>query len=218
MRNFTIFSPNTIRKIKVMKIKKMVGGTFNSKIIDIGSADGSFASLLLRHNNFVAVDMDEESMKKNCAKRKIIMKISDRLPFKDNSFDYVLCFEFLEHQKRNTAIKIIREIYRILKEDGVFVFSTPNYLRLTTFFRDLVGKKRKYPIPVGRLEGIEHRDFHYYEFSIPELREILKRVGFKKIIMKSIFIHIPFTKIILPFTFPGGNTIIGVAFKGVNNG
>ncbi len=46
-----------------------------------------------------------------------------RMPFADNTFDCVFCFETIEHVENPfTAIK---EIYRVLKPGGIFIGSTP---------------------------------------------------------------------------------------------
>ncbi|UCD07059.1 MAG: class I SAM-dependent methyltransferase [Candidatus Aenigmatarchaeota archaeon] len=49
---------------------------------------------------------------------------NDKLPFKDNTFDTVFCFQKLEQIPEN--IKILQEIRRVLKDGGVFYFVTKN--------------------------------------------------------------------------------------------
>ena len=54
------------------------------------------------------------------------------LPFLDNSYDFILCNHVLEHIVDDN--KAIRELYRVLKKNGVGVFQVPiDYNRDTTF-------------------------------------------------------------------------------------
>ena len=46
------------------------------------------------------------------------------IKFPDNSFDYVISFQVIEHIKRD--VDFVSEVYRVLKPNGVFIVSTPN--------------------------------------------------------------------------------------------
>jgi SAM-dependent methyltransferase len=54
------------------------------------------------------------------------------LPFLDNSYDLILCNHVLEHIVDDN--KAIRELYRVLKKNGIGIFQVPiDYNRDTTF-------------------------------------------------------------------------------------
>lgn len=46
------------------------------------------------------------------------------LPFKDNTFDYVLCNDVLEHVN---FVKVLKDIHRILKKGGICEIRTPHF-------------------------------------------------------------------------------------------
>ncbi len=46
------------------------------------------------------------------------------LPFEDESFDYVISFQVIEHIKRDEAF--VTEVHRVLRPGGKFIVSTPN--------------------------------------------------------------------------------------------
>lgn len=47
-------------------------------------------------------------------------------PFEDNSVDAIRAFDFLEHIDQSKSVLLIEEIYRILKDDGIFEFLVPS--------------------------------------------------------------------------------------------
>ena len=54
------------------------------------------------------------------------------LPFLDNSYDFILCNHVLEHIINDN--KAMRELYRVLKKNGIGIFQVPmDYNRNTTF-------------------------------------------------------------------------------------
>ena len=76
----------------------------------------------LLEENFNFKDFDEDSLEKSCT-----FGVTDarKLPFRDSSFDYVICSEVLEHIIEFE--EVIEEINRILKPGGVFSASVPKF-------------------------------------------------------------------------------------------
>jgi len=65
-----------------------------------------------------------------------------RLPFPDDFFDFVTAHDLIEHIPRiaykgdercSPFIFLMSEIYRVLKDDGVFLSHTPSYPRIAAF-------------------------------------------------------------------------------------
>ena len=56
------------------------------------------------------------------------------LPFKDNSYDVILCNHVLEHIPDDT--KAMQELYRVMKPGGWGIFQIPQDLNRTTTFED----------------------------------------------------------------------------------
>ena len=65
----------------------------------------------------------------------------ERIPFDDNSFDYITAYDLIEHIPRysdseNSStpfIQFMNECYRVLKKDGIFLSMTPVYPYLGAF-------------------------------------------------------------------------------------
>lgn len=94
-------------------------------------------------------------------------------PYANKSFDVVIFGEIIEHLL-NDPLKVLREIKRVLKPDGILVLTTPNVARLENVARLIAGANIYDPYsgygPYGR---------HNREFNRHELALLLDYVGFK---------------------------------------
>lgn len=52
------------------------------------------------------------------------------LPFEDNTFEYVLCNDVLEHVD---VAKVLKEIHRVLKNDGIVEIRVPHFTSANNF-------------------------------------------------------------------------------------
>ena len=95
-------------------------GAYTYADVDVFGFDMSQEDVLKAKENFK--DFDEDSLEKSCT-----FGVTDarKLPFRDSSFDYVICSEVLEHIIEFE--KVIEEINRILKPEGVFSASVPKF-------------------------------------------------------------------------------------------
>lgn len=95
-----------------------------SRILDVGGGTGIFFQFLngnISYSNYFNSDYSFEMLKKSPFQN--INAVGDFLPFKYNSFDYVVCSEVLEHVIDKVAV--LNECYKVLKEDGLFLLTTP---------------------------------------------------------------------------------------------
>jgi len=98
-------------------------------------------------------------------------KIGDikNLPFKNQSFDVVTALEVMEHiDDYSTAL---REVHRVLKQNGIFVMTTPHN---TFFFRIFWNIWEK-------TFGRKWKDTHLTFFKKEEWLDILRKSGIFKI-------------------------------------
>jgi SAM-dependent methyltransferase len=56
----------------------------------------------------------------------ILHDIRKKLPFKDNSVDFIYTAHVIEHLKKYECINCLKECYRILKKDGIIRIVTPD--------------------------------------------------------------------------------------------
>ncbi|MHA1106763.1 MAG: class I SAM-dependent methyltransferase [Promethearchaeota archaeon] len=67
-----------------------------------------------------------------------------RLPYRDDSFDFISALDVLEHIKDD--IKAVSEINRIIKKGGIVVITVPHRTRYYTYQDKLIGHYRRYEI------------------------------------------------------------------------
>lgn len=175
---------------EVANILKTAGAR---KVLDFGCGPGSFLSILANEVPGIdAVGVDIASPQIEFAAKNIAAKHpgnirfqlldAERLPYPDGSFDAVTCIEVIEHIHPFLAAKILAEARRVLKPDGVFVLTTPNYRSL-------------WPLIEWALEKaspVKYHDQHISKFTPNSLVKFLEACGFEATGINSIFVFAPF--------------------------
>ncbi len=106
--------------------------------LDIGSGAGDLVKLFKKQLNTKSscCDYTNELMQLPGQKVDIVdLNTKRELPYQDNTFDIVTATEVIEHLEDFRAI--LREMYRVLKPEGICVISTPNILNLNSRLRNL---------------------------------------------------------------------------------
>ncbi|MCE7505198.1 class I SAM-dependent methyltransferase [Polynucleobacter sp. IMCC30063] len=97
---------------------------------------------------------------------------SENFPYEDALFDIVIFTEIIEHLTINPC-RVLREIKRILKPEGVLILTTPNVARLENVARLCAGDNIYDPY-----SGYGTYGRHNREYNLQELITLLKYVGF----------------------------------------
>lgn len=84
------------------------------EILDIGSARWNYPKEHFHKGKVTTLDIEPPA--------DVIGDVVN-LPFKENTFDFVICLETLEHVKN--PFRAMDEIYRVLKPSGKFIGSAP---------------------------------------------------------------------------------------------
>lgn len=92
------------------------------------------------------------------------------LPFKDNSFNFILCNHVLEHIPDDT--KAMKELYRVLSPGGIAILQIPQELNRATTFEDnsITSKKERARI-FGQYDHVRVYGRDYFDK--------LRSIGFK---------------------------------------
>ena len=95
-------------------------------ILEIGTGTGYGIDIIApRCRRFVTMDKTRsEELAAMPENVEFVQATVPPLPFADESFDYVVSFQVIEHIKRDK--EFVREVHRVLKKGGKFIVSTPN--------------------------------------------------------------------------------------------
>lgn len=126
-----INNAETKKRLKVVFLDLLKGVSLkNKKFLEIGCGLGYFSlEALNRAAKVTAVDVGKNLVaitKNRVRKGKFIVASASELPFRNNSFDIVLCTEVIEHVDNQKAA--FKEMFRVLKKGGYLVLTTPNKL------------------------------------------------------------------------------------------
>jgi len=127
-----LYLSNHFNKSRFDFFKNYVPNWKGIKVLDVGCGGGLACEFLAKLGaNVSGIDLSINSIKaaQEHAKSSNLeinyqCGVAENLPYNENTFDIVLCFDVLEHV---ADLKIvISEIYRVLKKDGIFLFDTVN--------------------------------------------------------------------------------------------
>ena len=109
-------------------LKPFLAELRKSRVLEIGCGNGSMTGYLKSLGvNIVGIDMNKEyikNAKKRFGEENFKLMKGEDLEFEDNTFDIVLSFDLLEHIP--DIVEHLKEVKRVLKEDGEYLFQTPN--------------------------------------------------------------------------------------------
>lgn len=161
------------------------------RVLEIGFGDGYGANLLAQGAaQLIAIDNNEKTVShaKNKYKRENLEFLLNKtilLPFPDAYFDKVVSFHVIEHIQEDTTV--VAEVYRVLKNGGKFIVSTPNKI-----YRVKEGYKPWYK-------------FHVREYTPNEFKNLLC-TSFNAISLK--FVSVPLSFFDMEIKFSRIATII----------
>ena len=138
------------------------------KILDIGVGTGEDLVVIKRFGDVYAIDVDENALNLVSTKHVAEKKYGDicNIPYSDNEFDVVVCFDVLEHIEKDQ--KAVDEIYRVLKPGGYFVFTVPAFNSLYSCHDKVLQHFRRYnkKTIAQILKKFEKKELAYWFFFL----------------------------------------------------
>lgn len=99
----------------------------NLKILDAGCGPGAALLYLSEFGDVVGVDISGNALKFAKKRGKVIKGDIMTLPFKNATFDVVVCLDVLYHIWVKDKKKAISEFHRVLKKNGTLLLREPAY-------------------------------------------------------------------------------------------
>ena len=143
MKNITKEKPSTklhgrtLYSAQLMKNEDIV----KKKILDIGCGYGWSILYSLKKGaaSITGTELslkDLNTAKKHISNKKVSLTTTPditKLPFHNEEFDTITCWETIEHMPRKKLSAFFKEIQRILKPNGTMYLSTPYHTAFNTF-------------------------------------------------------------------------------------
>lgn len=185
------------RFVPYQKILELASPIKSKKILDVGCGSGELDEVMAkRGGNVIGLDESEKWIA-HCEQTYNLPNLSfihanaaERLPFKDRSFDVVVMNMVLLNVSTLSEVKaILNEIGRVIKKDGIFIFSdlhpicimTPSvkpnryqkYSAKFSYFKD--GAEYTAGVFLNKDENME---FHNKHWTLETYSSLLAEAGF----------------------------------------
>lgn len=166
---------------KINTSKKIIANIKFKNCLDVGCASGYMISEIAKDFGktiYFGVDAYDKAIKygaKQYPNIKFKVAMAEKLPFKQNCFDLIICYETMEHV--NDPRKALSEIKRVLAVNGsvILAMDSGNWM-----FRAVWEVWE-------RTKGTVWKGAHLNPFHHEELEKLIKQVGLK--IKKKFFSH-----------------------------
>ncbi len=123
-----------------LKILERIIKAEGKTILDLGCGKGYVGRVLAKNNKVVFAEIDAEQIK-DINGMKVILD-ANYMPFKQESFDYAICADVLEHIKDDR--RVLLSIYNLLKDGGKAIIALPAYSRFYGHHDKLIHHYRRY--------------------------------------------------------------------------
>lgn len=134
------------RFVEKPMMKSMLPNIKGKKILMLGCGTGEESIILeeagASRENIVGIDLSKESIKlakETYPNIEFIVGDINNLPFEDNTFDFV--YSSLTIHYSATPYIVYDNVYRILKKNGLFLFSTVHPIRWSSIYKTIDSKE-----------------------------------------------------------------------------
>lgn len=142
-----------------------VSGKHKGRILDIGCREGTIIRLISRRTNSscFGIDLSKVALKKAgyLSKCLYVVANAEELPFKNDTFDFIILNHVLEHIPRDEMV--ISGISRILRKKGKLYLASPN------------DRTAIHPVLVNHREKVDKREGHLRSYSSSNIKLLLKK-------------------------------------------
>ena len=156
-------------------------------VLDAGCGNGNY--IIDEYRGKIAwaygVDADRQATSKNVCLDEIKYSSLEKIPYPNNEFDVVLSLWAIEHLENPQGV--FKEIFRVLKPGGSFIFCTPNKDYFLLKIKQILQSRKINNLINKVLFGREERDIFptfYRANDLTRLSSQLKSCGFSDVKLK----------------------------------
>ncbi len=149
-----------------------------ARILDLGCGYGSliYNLKLNGYDNVYGIEVNKERVEKGRIaypnlSESICTYSGEIIPYQDSVYDLILMFDVIEHIP-DVETFIIKEVYRVLKDNGLLIFQTPN--KLINIPWEVVNNK----------SFSKWKQYHCSLQTRNSLAQLLVAAGFRKVVIE----------------------------------
>lgn len=115
----------TQRRIIFDCLHKLLKSGSNLRILDAGCGPGITLNYFLEYGTVYGIDVSDDALEfcKVNGGKNIVKGDLSSLPFKNSTFDIILCLDVLYHQDIKNDKQVITELYNKLKSGGLLILN-----------------------------------------------------------------------------------------------
>ena len=115
---------------RITKTVEILNNHDVSKILDVGCGEGTLGQILSDKYQIVGIDISEQALQLASSHydstKQANIEQDDLTTIVDDEFDAVVCLELLEHVFHPE--EVLQNIQSVIRRDGVFISSFPNFV------------------------------------------------------------------------------------------
>lgn len=142
-------------------------------VLDVGCGVGNMLQQLREHSQYSSKGIEiskEAAAKASQNGHNVFQGNLIQANFEDESFDAIYLLYVLEHV--DNPAEILKEIYRILKKNGILLLAVPNYRYLRIAFDNFISRT------FFKKSSTLHPEEHLQNFTPTTLKMFIKKAGF----------------------------------------
>lgn len=150
-----------MRRIALGLLKRALPAQGGLRLLDAGCGTGGMLLSLAPWGDAVGVDLAPRALSLALKRgmSPLLLASVERLPFSQESFHVVTCFDVLYHQRVEDDLRALREFWRVLRPGGVLLVRVPAFEALRASHDAAVHTRHRY--------------------TAPELRQTVESAGFQ---------------------------------------
>jgi len=136
------------REISARLLSRFLPHRQGLAILDAGCGTGGNFSMLSRLGSVTGIDQSEKALEYASRKGydRLLKAGVEKIPFPDESFDLVACFEVLYHSEVGEDSQALKEFFRVLKPGGILILREAAYDFLRGRIDRMVWTKKRYTL------------------------------------------------------------------------
>lgn len=132
------------RELVKKHIQELLKRKSDSLILDFGCGGGALLTELTEYGNVIGLENSRLALTycQDRGQKNLVLNDGHKLPFKNNTFEIVVCLDVLEHLKDD--LQFLSQIYATLSGDGYIFIMVPAFPRLWSSRDVYLGHLRRY--------------------------------------------------------------------------